>query len=132
MEPGRAGIERRSSEEKKMPRRRSVSYRASVVSVVAAFAAGPACGDDEPDDDGSSLCSVFAPPIGSACEGSGSCKSPACGPYGWVGEIECKDGKIEGYVGTCNPPGPLDSGLRDAGDLDARQPDASDASGEGD
>jgi hypothetical protein len=84
-----------------MPRGRKFSYQTSVVSVVAAFAATGCEGDALRLD-----CSERPmPPDGTPCEGTDVCNY-GCEGAGVSGTVACKDGRIENYLASCNPPAP--------------------------
>jgi len=66
---------------------------------------GEADADAEGDADASDVagdssrplsCSSFPPFPGTTCTGMGVCDNASCGPWGWTGKVECKDGRVVG------------------------------------
>jgi hypothetical protein len=62
-------------------------------------------------DGGALFCSSSPPLPGSPCAGASACESTSCGPFGWTGKLECKEGSVEGAVHFCEPSGHLDAGF---------------------
>jgi hypothetical protein len=96
-----------------MARFRSRSFRASAVSIVAAFA--PA-GCESESVDAAKSCPAQPPSEGDSCQGALDCVYERCSyDQHPTSQFICEMGSFRNRRTSCNPPWFLDSGSRDAG-----------------
>jgi hypothetical protein len=97
-----------------MARFRSRSFRASAVSIVAAFA--PAGCESESASEPATSCPAEQPKDGDSCQGPLNCGYEYCAAGSATVRATCLNGSFAIYEETCNPPAwSFPRGSRDAG-----------------